>query len=50
VDRKDRKKKCAEITIRLIREMKPLCQGIHFMPLGWESLVLEIVEEAELAG
>jgi 5,10-methylenetetrahydrofolate reductase len=48
VEKKERKKKCAEITIRLIREMKHLCQGIHFMPLGWESLVPEIVEAADL--
>jgi 5,10-methylenetetrahydrofolate reductase len=48
VDKKDRKKKSVEITVRLIREMKHLCQGIHFMPLGWESLVLDIIQEAEL--
>jgi 5,10-methylenetetrahydrofolate reductase len=49
VDKKDRKKKCTEITVGLIRDMKHLCQGIHFMPLGWESLVLEIIHEADLA-
>jgi 5,10-methylenetetrahydrofolate reductase len=49
VDKKDRKKKCAEITVGLIREMRHLCQGIHFMPLGWESLVLQIIEDADLA-
>jgi len=48
VDKKDRKKKSAEITVRLIREMKHLCHGIHFMPLGWESTVLDIIQEAEL--
>jgi 5,10-methylenetetrahydrofolate reductase len=49
VEKKDRKKKCAEITVGLIGEMKHLCQGIHFMPLGWESLVLQIIHEADLA-
>ena len=49
VEKKDRQKKCVEIMVRLIREMKDLCQGIHFMPLGWESLVLDIIQEADLS-
>ncbi|UCF99160.1 MAG: methylenetetrahydrofolate reductase [Spirochaetaceae bacterium] len=48
VEKKDRKKKSVEIAVRLINEMKPMCQGIHFMPLGWESLVPDIINEAGL--
>jgi methylenetetrahydrofolate reductase (NADPH) len=45
----DRKKKAVEITARIIRNVKPLCQGIHIMPLGWDELVPEIIKEAELS-
>jgi 5,10-methylenetetrahydrofolate reductase len=48
VDKKDRKKKSVEIAVRLIKQMKSMCQGVHFMPLGWESLVLEIMGDAGL--
>jgi len=45
----DRKRKAVEITARLIRDIKPSCQGIHIMPLGWDELVPEIIKEAELS-
>jgi methylenetetrahydrofolate reductase (NADPH) len=46
--KEDRKKKAVEITARTIRQVKPLCHGIHIMPLGWDELVPEIIQEAEL--
>lgn len=46
--KEDRKKKAVEITARIIRQVKPLCQGVHIMPLGWDELVPEIITEAEL--
>ena len=46
--KEDRKKKAVEITARIIRQVKPLCQGVHIMPLGWDELVPEIINEAEL--
>lgn len=46
--KEDRKKKAVDITARIIRQIKPLCQGIHIMPLGWDELVPEIVREAGL--
>jgi methylenetetrahydrofolate reductase (NADPH) len=46
--KEDRKKKSVEITARIIRQVKPLCQGIHIMPLGWDALVPDIISEAEL--
>jgi methylenetetrahydrofolate reductase (NADPH) len=47
--KEDRKKKSVEMSARLIRQIKPLCQGVHIMPLGWDDLVPEIIKEAELA-
>jgi len=38
-----------EISARLIRQLRPFCQGVHIMPLGWDELVPEIIEEAGLA-
>jgi 5,10-methylenetetrahydrofolate reductase len=46
--KEDRKKKAVEITARIIRQIKPLCQGVHIMPLGWDELVPEIISQAEL--
>jgi methylenetetrahydrofolate reductase (NADPH) len=46
--KEDRKKKAVEITARTIQQVKPLCQGVHIMPLGWDELVPEIISQAEL--
>ncbi len=46
--KEDRKKQAVEITARIIRQIKPLCQGVHIMPLGWDELVPEVIKEAEL--
>jgi 5,10-methylenetetrahydrofolate reductase len=37
-----------EIAARLIKEFKPMCQGIHIMPLGWDDKVPTILERAGL--
>jgi len=47
--KEDRKKKAVEIAARTIRQVRPLCQGVHIMPLGWDELVPEIVEQAGLS-
>ncbi len=44
--KKERKKKSVEIAARLIREMKDMCQGVHLMPLGWDSEVPKVIEQA----
>jgi len=41
----DYKAKAGEITMRLAKEMGPMVQGIHFMPLGWSDLVPPVVTE-----
>ena len=48
VPKEDRKNKSVEIAARLIQELKPLCQGIHLMPLGWDSLVPQILDASGL--
>ena len=48
VTKEDRKKKSVEIAARLIKELKPLCGGIHLMPLGWDKLVPQILEASQL--
>ena len=47
-DKEDRRKKAVEISARVIRQVKPFCQGVHIMPLGWDDLVPEVIREAEL--
>ncbi len=46
--KEDRKKKAVEIAARIIQQVKPFCQGVHIMPLGWDGLVPEIISEADL--
>ena len=36
------------ITVRLIKELKPMCQGIHLMPIGWGKFVPRVLDEAGL--
>ena len=44
----DRGKKSIEIAARLIKEMKPFCQGVHIMAIGWERKVPEVLDAAGL--
>ena len=44
----DKYKKTLEITARLINQMKPMCQGVHLMAIGWERKVPEILDAAGL--
>jgi len=50
VDKADRKKKATEITYRLAKEIAPMVQGIHFMPLGWSDVVVQVIEELKADG
>ena len=36
--------KSLQISVDLINRMKPLCQGVYFIPAGWEMYVPRIVE------
>lgn len=37
-----------EIAARIIKEVRPLCQGIHIMPIGWYKLVPRLLDAAGL--
>ena len=39
-----RRQESVNIAVELIDQLKPLSQGIHLMPLGWDKLVPEILE------
>jgi methylenetetrahydrofolate reductase (NADPH) len=36
--------KAREITARLLGEIAPMVQGIHFMPMGWSDLIPQLVD------
>ena len=43
----DRRAASAAIAARVIREIRPMCQGVHIMAIGWESLIPEIISRSE---
>jgi 5,10-methylenetetrahydrofolate reductase len=45
---KEKQAKSVEIAARLIKELKPMCQGIHIMPIGWDKKVLLVLNAAGL--
>ena len=48
VPKERRKEKAVEISARLVGDVAPMVQGIHFMPLGWSDLVPDILERARI--
>ncbi|HOX53889.1 MAG TPA: methylenetetrahydrofolate reductase [Candidatus Omnitrophota bacterium] len=47
-DTKDKSATSIDIAARLIKELKPMCQGIHIMPIGWDKKVPLVIEAAGL--
>lgn len=45
---KDKQQKSIEIAARLIKELKPMCQGVHIMPIGWDKLVPKVLDASGL--
>lgn len=45
---KDKSAKSIEIAARLIKEFKPMCQGVHIMPIGWDKKVPLVLDAAGL--
>lgn len=45
---KDKSAKSIEIAARLIKELKPMCQGAHIMPIGWDKKVPLVLDAAGL--
>ena len=48
VAKEDRAKTGIQIAADLIKQMKPMCQGVHIMAIGWEKRVPQIIAEAGL--
>ncbi len=47
-DAKDKVSCSVEMAVRLVNELRPLCQGVHIMPIGWDKLVLRVLDAANL--
>ena len=45
---KDKIKTGIAISSRTIKEIKPMCAGVHIMAIGWESRIPDILREANL--
>jgi 5,10-methylenetetrahydrofolate reductase len=45
VPKEQYKKKATEMTVKLLKELAPMCQGIHFMPFGWSDIIPEVLSE-----
>ena len=45
---KDKQAASIDIAVRLIRQLKPLCHGIHIMPIGWNKMVPRVLDAAGL--
>lgn len=37
-----------EIAARIIKEVKPYCNGVHIMPLGWDDKIPELLKLSDL--
>jgi methylenetetrahydrofolate reductase (NADH) len=48
--KEDIRNKAAQITTRLVAEIAPMVQGVHFMPLGWSDVVVRVIEEIQENG
>ena len=48
VPKEKRAEKSIEISARLIKDLKDLCQGVHIMALGWEKHIATVLEMAGL--
>jgi len=45
---KDKTAQSVEIASRLIKELKPMCDGVHIMPIGWDKIVPAVLGASEL--
>lgn len=41
-----RRRASAEITAEIITDIRPMCQGVHIMAIGWESLIPSVIENS----
>ncbi|MFH1458474.1 MAG: methylenetetrahydrofolate reductase [Candidatus Omnitrophota bacterium] len=45
---KDKVRQSVAIAFRLIKELKPMCRGVHIMPIGWDKKVPLVLDAAGL--
>ena len=45
---KDKVSTAIEIASRLIKQLKPMCRGIHIMPIGWDKIVPDVLAASGL--
>ena len=45
----DRRRASVEIAAHIVREIRPMCQGVHIMSIGWEARIPEVLEAAGLS-
>jgi len=45
---KDKIATSIEIASRLIKQLKPMCRGIHIMPIGWDKIVPQVLKASGL--
>lgn len=45
---KDKQAKSVEIASGLIKELRPMCQGMHIMPIGWDKVVPRVLDASGL--
>ena len=45
---KDKVATSIEIASRLIKQLKPICRGIHIMSIGWDKVVPQVLEASGL--
>jgi hypothetical protein len=44
----DKQRASAEIAGDLVKSIRPVCQGIHLIPIGWESQIPVVLDHAGL--
>jgi 5,10-methylenetetrahydrofolate reductase len=45
---KDKTSQSVEIASRLIKELRPACDGVHIMPIGWDKVVPKVLDASGL--
>jgi len=45
----DKQEESIRIAANLIKEMKPFCQGVQIIPIGWENLIPPLLDQLRLS-
>jgi 5,10-methylenetetrahydrofolate reductase len=46
--KEDRPKRSLEFMAEIIQKIKPMCQGLHLMPMGWEKHLPTLLDACDL--